>query len=137
MPTKAVECDEMEIQTMAYEGPVTRDAIRDLLKTKWDSPSRETKILLDGERIGRVVTYGKKDMLRVSKTGLRPTVFNGRVTVNGHDFSIEASSTSSMLNALATKISQAVRADKKTSARRDEPSGAPEAARATVPTPKF
>lgn len=98
---------------MAYEGPVTRDAIRELLTTKWDSDSRETIILLDDERIGRVVTYGNKDMLRVSKTGLRPTVFNGRVTVNGHNFSVEASSTASMLNALSVQIGRALRADRK------------------------
>ncbi|MCV9964081.1 hypothetical protein OIU34_19555 [Pararhizobium sp. BT-229] len=98
---------------MAYEGPVTRDAIRERLKTKWDRASRETKILLDDERIGRVVTYGKKDMLRVSKTGLRPTVYNGRVMLNDHDFNIEASSTGSLLNALAAQISRALRADRK------------------------
>ena len=120
---------------MTYEGPVTRDAIRERLKTTWDSGSRETKILLDDEMIGRVVTYGKKDMLRASKTGLRPTVYNGRVTVNGHDFSLEASNTGSLLNALATNIGKALRGDRKTTVTpQNEPADTPVA---RAPTPKF
>ncbi|MCZ7862405.1 hypothetical protein O9X98_13610 [Agrobacterium salinitolerans] len=119
---------------MAYNGPVTRDAIRDGLKTKWDSPSRETKILLDGERIGRVVTYGKKDTMRVSKTGLRPTVYRGWASLNDHTFNIEASSTGSLLNKLAVEISRALRTDRK--AAPVEPDAEAEV-QSPAPTPKF
>ncbi|MBY3432904.1 hypothetical protein HFN89_01770 [Rhizobium laguerreae] len=102
---------------MPYEGPITRDAIRENLKVNYDKASRATHILLDDEVIGRIVTYGKKDVLRVSKSGLRPTVYNGRVTVNGHHFSIETSSNASLLNALATQIGKALREERKASAR--------------------
>jgi hypothetical protein len=108
---------------MPYEGPVTRDAIRENLKTRYDSPSKTTHILLADEVIGRLVTYGKKDVLRVSKDGFRPTVYNGRVTVNGHKFSIESASNASLLNALATQIGKALREDRKAVARAEEPSG--------------
>lgn len=112
---------------MAYQGPTTRDAIRENLKTSYDKPSMTTRILLAEEDIGRVVTYGKKNMLRVSKTGLRPTVFNGRAQVNGHSFSVEASSTGSMLNALAVQIGRTLRSDRKAIATvTEEPSPAPE-----------
>ena len=95
---------------MDYQGPTTRDGIRDLLKTMYNKDSRRTDILLGDEVIGQVVTYGKKDVLKVSKTGLRPTVFNGRVNVNGVRLSLETSSASSLLNALATQIGKELRA---------------------------
>lgn len=110
---------------MPYEGPVTREAIRENLKMRYDSPSRTTQILLDEVVIGRLVTYGKKGALRVSKSGFRPTVYNGRVSVNGHQFSIEAASNASLLNALATQIGKALREDKKAVARAEEPTDEP------------
>lgn len=119
---------------MAYEGPVTRDAIRENLKTAYDKQSMTTRVLLADEDIGQVVAYGKKDTMRVSKTGLRPTVFNGRVSVNGHRFSLEAASTGSMLNKLAAEISRALRTDRKAAPVEPE---AEVAAPTAAPTPKF
>jgi hypothetical protein len=121
---------------MPYDGPVTRDAIRENLQMRYDKPSMSTKILLADEVIGRIVTYGKKDTMRVSRTGLRPTVYNGRVEVKGHQLSIEASSHASLLNALATLIGKALRGDKKATARLEEPSEEP-AAPVVGTAPKF
>jgi hypothetical protein len=121
---------------MPYEGPVTRDAIRENLRMRYDSTSRTTHILLADEVIGHLVTYGKKNVMRVSKSGFRPTVFNGRVAVNGHHFSIEASSNASLLNALATQIGKALRDDRKAAATPTEPDDAP-AAPVVGTAPKF
>jgi hypothetical protein len=98
---------------MPYLGPTTRDAIRESLKTQYDKSSMTTQILLDGEVIGQVVTYGKKNSLRPSMSGLRATVYNGRVSVNGHTLSVEGSKTVSMLNALAGQLGRALRSDRK------------------------
>ncbi|MCS4090168.1 hypothetical protein [Rhizobium sp. BK176] len=103
---------------------------------RYDQQSRTTQILLGEEVIGRLVTYGKKDVMRVSKSGFRPTVYNGRVTVNGHPLSIEASSNASLLNALATQIGKALREDKKASAKLAEPTDGP-AAPVPRTAPKF
>lgn len=108
---------------MPYTGKITRDALREALTTRYDKPSRNTQILLGDEIIGRVVTYGKKDTLRVPKNGLRPTVFNGRIDVDGIRLSIEASNTGSLLNAIATKLGQELR-----KARKPEPTAVEEAA---------
>lgn len=105
---------------MAYEGPETRDGIRDALEARYDKVSRTTRVLLGGEDVGQVVTYGKKDMLKVPRNGLRPTVFNGRVNIDGIRISVEASSQGSMLNALATQIGKTLRAAVKARAPRTE-----------------
>jgi hypothetical protein len=98
---------------MSYDGPATKNAILDGLTTLYDKPSATTRILLNETDIGRVVTYGKKDTLCATRMGLRPTVFNGRVQVNSHRFSVEASSVNAMLNKLAVQISRALRDDRK------------------------
>jgi hypothetical protein len=94
---------------MAYEGPKTRNGIRNGLETRYDRDTRSTSITLYGDPVGRLVSYGKKNVLSSSKTGFRPTVYSGRVKVDGMSLDVEASSASAVLNALATKLNQAFR----------------------------
>lgn len=97
---------------MAYEGSFSRTALREQLSTRYNREDRQTEILLGQEVIGHMVTYGKKNMLRVPASGLRPTVYNGRVVVNGIRLSVEASKPASLLNALAAQIGKELKAEK-------------------------
>nr|WP_250808291.1 hypothetical protein [Neorhizobium tomejilense] len=123
---------------MPYTGPTTRDGIRENLRTRYNKQSMATEITLADEVIGRMVSYGKKDTLKVSKTGFRPTVFSGRVSFDDIRLSVEASSATSVLNALATQISREFRARKTTvraTSVAEEPSDVPVSA--LVHGPKF
>lgn len=88
----------------------SKQSIVDALEARYNGERQSTEILLDGEVVGRIVSYGDRNaMADRRRTTFPKTVYRADANVDGNSHSFEGKSPRSALNKLADGIHKSQR----------------------------
>jgi hypothetical protein len=90
-----------ELLMIEYPKPITKDNVRDDLSLEYQD--REQVIMFNGERLGKLVSFGKHVGLSRAKT---KTAYASRIYRDGLRIEVEASSGSGVLDKVAVELAR-------------------------------